>query len=276
MPGCVTRRVRNGVVAALSAIIGASVVASVAEDRFKLDVPFIPTPQKVVERMLEMAEVKPADFLIDLGSGDGRIAITAARKHGARALGVDIDPDRVEESRQNARRAGVDDKVEFRVQNLFDTDISKANVLTMYLLSSINRKLRPRILNDLAPGSRVVSHVFDLGEWKPDARDVVENRNVYLWIVPARVAGTWTVEHDEGNLVVTIEQSFQEIKGTARLDGRTVPLEDARLNGAEIAFTLALDGGRRREFRGRVSGNTIEGIPVSSKPAPWRALRQRS
>ena len=156
-----------------------------------LDVPYVPTPPEVVERMLDMAEVKPDDFVIDLGSGDGRIAIAAA-KRGARAFGVDIDPQRVEEAQENARRAGMQGRVSFRRQNLFDTRIDEATVLTMYLLRKVNLELRPRVLDELKPGTRVVSHAFSMGDWKPDGHSEVGYRQVYLWIVPAKVAGAGT------------------------------------------------------------------------------------
>lgn len=155
-----------------------------SQDRAGLDVHYVPTPQTVVDKMLEVADVKQGDYLIDLGSGDGRIPITAARKFGTRGMGVDLDPARIEDATENARRQGVTDKVEFKQQDLFETDISKASVLTMYLLSSINMKLRPRILEEAKPGTRVVSHSFDMGDWKPDRVEKVDGRTVYLWIVP--------------------------------------------------------------------------------------------
>lgn len=149
----------------------------------ELDVPYVPTPQAVVEKMLELADVKDGDYLIDLGSGDGRIPITAAKKYGVDALGVDLNPVRVQEANENAKRERVTEKVEFREQNLFETDLSKATVITMYLLNSVNMKLRPEILK-LKPGTRIVSHSFGMGDWKPDREEVVEGRSVYLWIVP--------------------------------------------------------------------------------------------
>lgn len=157
-----------------------------AGERPSLDVHYVPTPQEVVDKMLEMADVKKDDYLIDLGSGDGRIPITAAKKYGTRGMGVDLDPARVQDANENAKRERVTDKVEFKQQNLFETDISKADVLTMYLLSSINMKLRPRILAEAKPGTRVVSHSFDMGDWKPDREEKVAGKTVYLWIVPER------------------------------------------------------------------------------------------
>ena len=150
------------------------------------DVPYVPTPQSVVEKMLDIANVTGEDYLIDLGSGDGRIPIAAAKRFGAKAMGVDIDAARVQEAKANAVNARVEDKVEFRKQDLFETDLSKATVLTMYLLPRVNLQLRPRILNELKPGTRVVSHNFDMGDWKPDQKIKIDGRTIYLWIVPER------------------------------------------------------------------------------------------
>jgi ubiquinone/menaquinone biosynthesis C-methylase UbiE len=150
------------------------------------DVPYVPTPEKVVEGMLQLAKVGPKDVVYDLGSGDGRIVIAAAKKHGARGVGIDIDPERVKEARDNARRAGVANRVEFREQNLFDADIREATVVTIYLLSGINMKLRPKLLAELKPGTRIVSHAFDMGDWKPAATQKVGTSTVYYWVVPER------------------------------------------------------------------------------------------
>jgi hypothetical protein len=159
---------------------------AVSQDR--LAVHYVPTPQQVVDKMLEMAEVGKDDYVVDLGSGDGRIPITAAKKFGINAMGVDLDPQRISEAKANAVNARVADKVEFRNEDLFKTDFSKATVLTMYLLPSINRKLRPRILSELKPGTRVVSHAFDMGDWTPHKTAQVDGRTVYLWIVPEKGA----------------------------------------------------------------------------------------
>ncbi len=154
----------------------------------RLDVPFVPTPQQVVDKMLELAKIGKGDFLIDLGSGDGRIPVTAAQRYGVKALGVDINPQRISEANERAKKAGVTNLVEFRQQDLFKTDLSQANVLTMYLLPSVNLKLRPKILSEMKPGSRVVSHAFDMGDWKPEQKVSVDGRTVFLWTVPPRKA----------------------------------------------------------------------------------------
>jgi cyclopropane fatty-acyl-phospholipid synthase-like methyltransferase len=150
------------------------------------DVPFVPTPERVVEKMLEVAKVGPKDVVYDLGSGDGRIVIAAAKKHGARAVGIDIDPERIKEARDNARRAGVSDRVEFRQEDLFKADFSEATVVTMYLLTGVNQRLRPKLLAELKPGTRLVSHAFDMGDWKPTQTHKVGTSTVYYWVVPER------------------------------------------------------------------------------------------
>jgi 23S rRNA G2445 N2-methylase RlmL len=165
------------------------------QERPTLDVPFVPTPENVVETMLELANVTKDDILYDLGSGDGRIVITAAKKYRIRGVGYDLDPERVKEARDNARAAGVADRVRFEVQNVFDADFREATVVTMYLLPTVNMKLRPRILSELRPGTRVVSHDFDMGDWTPEKVVTVKGaggreHTVYLWVVPPRKGGS--------------------------------------------------------------------------------------
>jgi cyclopropane fatty-acyl-phospholipid synthase-like methyltransferase len=150
------------------------------------DVPYVPTPQEVVDEMLRMANVTKNDFVVDLGSGDGRIVVTAAQKYGARGLGIDINPERIAEARANAKQAGVEHLVEFRQGDLFKADLSKANVVTMYLLSSVNMRLRPKLFRELKPGTRIVSHAFDMGEWKPERTADVDGRRVMFWTIPAK------------------------------------------------------------------------------------------
>ena len=183
-----TRRSALMAAGALTLAPGLAASLAHAQDAPRLDVPYVPTPQQVVDRMLELAKVTKDDYLIDLGSGDGRIPVTAAKRYGVRAMGVDLNPTRVAEARKNATDNNVTDLVSFEVADLFKTDISKASVLTMYLLSSVNLKLRPRILSELKPGSRVVSHAFDMGDWKPDVTEQVDGRRVMMWTVPPRRA----------------------------------------------------------------------------------------
>ena len=198
--------------------------AALAQD----EVPFITTPDNVTLAMLQLASVTPKDFVIDLGSGDGRIVITAARRFGARGLGVEISPDLVARSRENARAAGVAERVEFRVQDLFKTDLSTAQVITMYLLPEVNLQLRPRLLA-LAPGTRIVCHDWDMGDWQPDRSitlDVPEKTigrekrsTVHLWVVPAQVHGLWCTAG--GSLAIT--QRFQTFSATLSADGADAP-----------------------------------------------------
>jgi SAM-dependent methyltransferase len=222
--------------------------------------------------MLDMAKIGPNDIHLDLGSGDGRIAIAAA-KRGATSTGVDIDPDRIAEANENAQKAGVQDKVKFMRGNLFEMKISDATVLTMYLLERVNLQLRPRVLDELKPGTRVVSHAFTMGEWQADERATIENREIYLWIVPAKVAGQWRVTDGETSFTVQLDQTYQKINGVATIDGKTVPLQDAVLRGAEISFSVPLGSGLK-QYRGRVNGNTIEPLPAAgASVASWRATR---
>jgi hypothetical protein len=232
----------------------------------RLDIEFVPTPKETVERMLDVAEVSSRDYVIDLGSGDGRIVIAAAAR-GARALGVELDPVRIREAEANARTAGVADRVTFRRQNLFSTGLSAATVLTLYLHPDLNLRLRPRLLA-LRPGTRIVSHQFHMGDWKPDVSDMTAGY-VYLWIVPARVEGRWQLRSGDRSVEITLKQRFQELQGAARVDGRTVPLRDARLRGSQIEFTADI-GGRSMRFRGIVDGRRMQG---NEPGAEWQATR---
>ncbi|MDP1536391.1 MAG: class I SAM-dependent methyltransferase [Burkholderiales bacterium] len=238
-------------------------------------VPYVPTPQAVVERMLAMAKVTAQDYLIDLGSGDGRIVVTAARKYGARGFGVDLNPVRIDEANANARKNGVTDKVAFYQRNLFDTDLSQATVITMYLLPRVNLQLRPKLL-DLKPGTRLVSHDFDMGDWKADqsvrmdATDKYSgaggDSDIYFWVVPAKAAGAWrsrlSVAGKAHVYEFSFEQKYQMLSGTARVNGRPVSIRNAQLDGAAISFvfTADLDGAQvKHEFSGRVDGDRVIG-----------------
>lgn len=248
------------------AAVPASPVAEVNRD-----VPYVPTPPEVVNRMLEVANVQRDDVLYDLGSGDGRIVITAAQKYGTRGTGIDIDPQRIQESNENAQKAGVANQVRFLQQDLFKTDISDATVVTLYLLPSVNVKLRPTLLN-LQPGTRVVSHAFDMGDWRPDQTLTVEvpdrsrTYTVYYWVVPAQVAGTWrgTVKTPQGEKDYTLQltQQYQKVNGTATIDGQQVSLSNAKLVGDQLTFTAQSPTGGQAmtvTFNGQVEGNTLTG-----------------
>jgi SAM-dependent methyltransferase len=218
------------------------------------DVVWVPTPQVLVDRMLDMAKVTASDFVMDLGSGDGRTVITAA-KRGARAVGVEYNPDMVELSKRNAEKEGVAGKATFMKADLFETDFSKATVITMFLLPQINMKLRPKILA-LKPGTRIVSNSFDMEDWKPDERVNLTAETgcsnswctALFWIVPARVAGTHKLPQGE----VALKQEFQMLSGSLTTEGRTYALE-GRVRGEEVSFTA---GGR--EYRGRMNGRSLE------------------
>lgn len=225
------------------------------------DVIWVPTPQALVERMLEMAKVTPNDYVIDLGSGDGRTVITAARKFGARSLGIEYNPDMVELSKRNAEKEGVAGRAEFMKADIFATDFSKATVITMYLLPQLNLKLRPILLN-MKPGTRVVSHAFSMDDWQPDQTESVEGRTAYLWIVPAKVEGTWQWGGPR-NHEITLRQHFQRVEGLAKIDNRTAQVRNGKLQGDRLTFTLIEPAGARsveREFTGRVNGSVIEGV----------------
>jgi hypothetical protein len=223
------------------------------------DVIWVPTPQSLVERMLQMAKTTSNDYVVDLGSGDGRTVITAAKKFGARALGIEYNPDMVELSKRNAQKEGVADKAQFMKADIFQTDFSKATVLTLYLLPSLNLKLRPTIL-DMKPGTRVVSHAFTMDDWSPDQVESSEGRTAYMWIVPAKVSGTWRVELPGGpSFETTFIQQFQNVGGSAKASNKPVQFSNGKLQGETITFSIADESNVRREFTGRVNGNRIEG-----------------
>ena len=242
------------------------------------DVVWVPTPDAVVERMLRMARVGPKDYVIDLGSGDGRTVIMAAQKFGARAMGIEYNPDMVALSNRNAQKAGLGDKVKFVKADLFETDFSQATVITMYLLPAINIKLRPKIL-DMRPGTRIASHAFNMEDWQPDQTATVEGRDAYLWIVPAKVAGRWKLAVPAGNgeqaWQVTLEQQFQKISGKAELADKSFNLADARLRGTAIQFSFVDGNGVKREFSGTARGDRMEGTTQTQGAAPvkWTAAR---
>jgi len=230
------------------------------------DVVWVPTPQALVDKMLDMAKVTPKDYVIDLGSGDGRTVITAA-KRGARALGIEYNPDMVELSKRNAAKEGVSDKATFMKADLFESDLSKATVITMFLLPEINLRLRPRIL-DLKPGTRIVSNSFDMEEWKADETAKVTKNcttycTAYLWIVPAKVAGTWKLSQGQ----LTLKQTFQMVSGTLRNGNVTTPITSGKLVGDRIRFRAGT-----AHYTGRVIRNTMEGIVKSgANESTWRA-----
>ena len=251
------------------------------------NVPYVPTPQEVVDKMLAMARVTPNDYLIDLGSGDGRIVVTAVRKYGARGFGVDLNPQRIREAVENALQNGVSDRTAFYQRNLFETDLSSASVITMYLLPRVNMALRPRLL-DLRPGTRIVSHDFDMDDWKADETvhmDVREKygnssgtSSIYFYIVPAKVSGLWRWQQTASGVTndyeLALEQKFQVVSGTVRVNGSTYKITDASLRGDQLAFNVVTPLAAstvKQSFAGRVSGEQIFGSVALSGP---RALSQ--
>jgi hypothetical protein len=237
------------------------------------DVIWVPTPPELIKDMLDMTNLTANDFLIDLGSGDGRIVIAAAQR-GARALGIEYNPDMVELSKRNAQKEGVSDKVTFMQADIFETDFSKATVLSMYLLPSLNLKLMPTILK-MKPGTRVVSHAFTMGDWEPDQTRTQESRSAYFWIVPANVEGNWSWKTATGSAKLKITQSYQKISGTLAINGKEMSLNNALLQGDRISFSVSESNPTQRQYSGRISGNTIAGlekIPNRSE-SKWVAER---
>lgn len=229
-----------------------------------LDVPYVPTPVYVVKQMLKMADVNPSDYLIDLGSGDGRIVIAAARM-GALAHGVELDPERIEQAQENAENAGVDDKVLFLEEDLFETDFTRASVITMYLLPGLNVSLRPLLLEQLEPGTRIVSHSFDMDDWEPDDSRIVLPDSVgggyhpiYMWIIPAQVAGHWEWAAMGDNYQADIQQKFQRIFMESRSGIWKMQSKNLYLRGDRIRFAVER-GARTFYYSGRVEGDTILG-----------------
>ena len=242
------------------------------------DVVFVPTPHRVVDQMLSVARVGRSDMLYDLGSGDGRIVIAAARRFGTRGVGIDIDPKRIIESQFNADTARVAELVEFRQTDLFTTDLRPATVVTLYLLPQLNVRLRPKLFEELRPGSRVVSHSFDMGDWKADSTLLVDGRIVYFWIIPANVSGDWDVSASMSEGVrqhrVRIDQKYQWV-------GNAQPrIEDMTLRGENIAFLMSDSTGGRLSsvaFQGLVKGDSMTGTfsDRGGSARAWRAVRRR-
>jgi precorrin-6B methylase 2 len=244
------------------ALIVVAGLAGMTYAQVRLDVPYVPTPLDVVEKMLDMARLAKDDYHIDLGSGDGRIVVAAAQR-GARSMGVDINPTRIAEANENARKAKVTDRVTFVQANLFETKIGEANVLTMYLLQSVNLQLRPRILAELRPGSRVVSHAFSMNEWEPDQHERMNGRNLYLWIVPGKAEGTWEAEIGTRKVTLALKQTFQKVTGTATMDGKSIPVT-GKLAGDMLELSADLGGGLTT-LRGRIEGHKLEGENLRAK-----------
>jgi len=262
------------------------------------DVPFVPTKQKIVDIMLKTAKVNKNDILYDLGCGDGRIVITAAKKFGARGVGIDINPERISESRENAAKEGVEDKVQFIEQDLFEANIREATVVSLYLLPSVNLKLRPKLFRELKPGTRMVSHDFNMGEWEPDQSlnfdndyDIqydFDNHNVYFWILPANVSGTWEWTMSSGaeqnHHYLHLNQKFQKLKGNLTEGESKISLKNITIKGDSLHFVCEqyINGEKTiRTYTGFVNDDTITGNIVTQtnavlKEAVWKARRDPS
>jgi len=259
-----------------------------------LDVPYVPTTMEVVRTILELGSVGPEDFIIDLGSGDGRIVITAAKEYGARGFGVDLNEDLVELSKRYAAAEGVEDRAQFFVRDIFKTDIRAASVITMYLLNEVNLQMRPKLVAELKPGSRIISHDFHLGEWRPDrmvhldiGKSYQRDTILYLWVVPAQVAGRWRWQFaaygQDQTFELDLKQNFQHLSGAAKNGDYDLQIFDAALKGDRIRFSLFAEVDERmirQDYEGRVQGDTIVGTVhltglIKDVSLKWEAIRGR-
>ena len=239
-----------------------------AAQQRQLDVPYVPTKYPVVDEMLRMAKIEKGDIVYDLGCGDGRLVVGAAQKYCARGVGIDIDPERIQESRENAAKAGVSNLVQFFEGDLFQADFHDASVMTLYLLTSVNLKLRPKLIRELRPGTRVVSHNFGMGDWQADESSSVMvddiSHEVYLWIVPANVSGkwTWSMGKPSAKVEMNLSQLFQVFSGTALINGQTVEIREPSLRGDAVRFALDMPFEGKvvsMVFEGRAAGHSITG-----------------
>jgi SAM-dependent methyltransferase len=259
-----------------------------AAQQKQLDVPYVPTKYPVVDEMLRMADIQKSDIVYDLGCGDGRLVVGAAQKYGAHGVGFDIDPERIQESWENATKAGVKNLVQFFEQDLFQADFHEATAMTIYLLTSVNLRLRPKLLRELRPGTRLVSHNFGMGEWKPDQSSEVMvddiSHDVFLWIIPANISGTWTwtmgkpVVKGEMNL----EQHFQVPSGSATVGGAATEIKDLTLKGDQIRFVIdrPVEGKLvSMVFEGKAAGHNISGtikFQAGGKEMIWEWKARRN
>ena len=265
----------------LAAMMLACVQTHAATAILDVPTPYVPSTRMNVDEMLRVAGVKPGDVVYDLGSGDGRVVIAAARDYGARGVGIEIDPALVKASTDNAREAGVAERVLFRQGDVLTADVREATVVTMYLLTSLVAKLENRLFTELRPGARIVAHDYGFLNWKPD-REVKISKTYYLYVVPARAAGQWRLEAPLASgreLTLDLEQQFQQIRGGARVGGGYLPAFEARLSGERIYFVL-VENDMSHRFEGVVRGDAMEGV-VRSGYGPqlneqrWRAQRMQ-
>jgi hypothetical protein len=250
--------------------------------------PYRPTPQAIVDRMLELAKVRADDYVVDLGSGDGRIVLTAATKYGARGLGVEIDRGLVRKAQQAAEAAGVSDRAKFAVQDLYETPLGEVTVLTLYLLPEMNRKLLPKIMAEMKPGTRVVAQEFTVGDWPPDYQEVAagneewtgwsRTRGVYLWTVPAKIGGEWRIEREGAAFPLVVEQLYQNAEGRIAAGGGEAMVAFAPLKGREVRFRVPEPAAAAGEYVGTADGNVMEGTWTGGAGAggKWRAVRTKA
>ena len=264
-----------------------SQVISNGQEKIKLDVPYEPSSEEVVRTMLEIAQVGKDDLVYDLGCGDGRIVIAAAQKAGARGVGVDLDPERIKESLENARKANVTSRVQFVQQDLFQTDIGKATVVMLYLWPEVNLKLRPKLLRELKPGTRVVSHSHNMGSWEPDQTiRTPDGHTVYFWVIPANVTGIWEwdMPGEKERYVMKLSQQFQKVSGMLQLGPDEIPVKNLELKGDRLQFIVErfFKGQMQTlRFTGGVQGHLIEGTAEemtagSQGKRAWKAKRDPS
>jgi SAM-dependent methyltransferase len=291
---------RNGFLTHFSVILTCLIIASVflplpsprvvsevisdGQEKVKLDVPYEPSSEEVVRAMVEIAQVGRDDLVYDLGCGDGRIVIAAAQKAGARGVGVDLDPERIKESLENARKANVTHRVQFFQQDLFQTDITKATVVMLYLWPEVNLKLRPKLLHELKPGTRVVSHSHNMGSWEHDQTiGTPDGHRVYFWVIPANVTGIWkwAMAGEKERYVLKLDQQFQKVSGTLQLGSDEIPVRNLDIRGDRLDFVVErFFKGRMQtlRFTGRVEGHLIEGVAEemtggSHAKQTWKAKR---
>jgi SAM-dependent methyltransferase len=246
------------------------------------EVIYVPTPHEVVAEMLNLADVGASDIVYDLGSGDGRIVISAALM-GARGVGIELDPERIEWSRRNAARAGVSDRVEFLQEDIFDVDFSDATVVTLYLFPTVNLRLRPLLFQQLRPGTRIVCQTFHLGDWKPDEVSTVQGHDIFFWVIPINVSGHWdgkTTEIDgERKFQLQLMQEFQQVNGTLITGSTILPISRASLEGSRLLLTFGgnmVGRGEPAFFEGNINGDVMEGkmYGADGSTRQWKAVRR--
>jgi precorrin-6B methylase 2 len=231
----------------------------------RLDIHFVATPHEVVKRMLELAKVGPNDVHYDLGSGDGRIVLAAVKDFKAKkGVGIDLDPQRIKESLENKAKEGLGDNVVFLQQNIFETDLREATTVSMYLLNTINLRMRPKLIAELKPGTRIVTHAFNMGEWKEEVNESVDGYQVYLFIVPANVAGKWELSQGERKIALDLQNEFTVLTGSATVDGKKAEIRDGKIKGTKITFTVDIDG-KPVTFEGTSDGTSINGTGWTAK-----------